>query len=511
MKTTLTSLKSGALALSLCAGLVLLNTSPGYAQSPFGSAPGDQNQALLDSARSGDTARALSLLDGADNINIAEADGSTALHHAVLNNDQALVQALLRSGADVNARSRYGITPIYLAALNGSAETTAALLAAGANANEVYNEGETVLMTAARTGDHETVALLLENGAEVDAREKWHGQTALMWAMAQGNSNLVELLVSHGADINARSSLEEWERQTTEEPRAKWLPPGAMTPLLFAAREGCLSCIAPLLENGADINAATPKDITPLLMAIINGEYDIAWALIEAGADVNLVDDTGRSPLYAAVDFNIMPESNRPSPDVNHNRHSAFELMELLLENGADVNVQLETMAPYRLKLDRGNDTMLTTGTTPFLRAAKSADIAAMNLLLAWGADATLGTSQGINPLMTAANLGTRESDTTGRYKTQAEMIDAIQICLDQGLDINARSNAGQTAVFGAAMFGLSEVVQFLYDNGAELDYTDNSDRSPLDAAMGRAGGYGFAGFDGVVHEETAALIESLL
>ena len=474
-------------------------------------AQSSQDLELLAAAKAGDGERARILLDGADNVSIGEADGTTALHYAVLNNDMTLAAALLRAGADVNAHTRYNITPLYLAARNGSASMTRALLDAGASANEMFSEGETVLMTAARTGDVDTVKVLLDAGAEVDAREDWHGQTPLMWAAAQKHPQVIALLEDYGADINATSAMEEWERQVTMEPRDKWLPPGAMTPLHFAAREGCLDCIGTLLELGADIDAVTPKGITPLLMAIINGHYDVAWQLIEAGADIHISDNTNRSPLYAAVHFNIMPESNRPSPYTIPNAHTAFDLIENLLARGADVNQQLTSMIPYRLKLDRGTDSMLVAGTTAFLRAAKSADLDAMKILLQYGADPTLATEQGINPLMTAANLGTKESDTTGRYKTQSEVIAAIRLCLDQGVDINARDNNGRTAIFGAANFGLTEVVQFLHDQGAELDYEDRSGLSPLQAAMGMAGGYGFVGLDGVFHEETVALIEKIL
>ena len=466
---------------------------------------------LLAAIKAGDTRTAQLLLDGVSNVNVSEADGTTALHYAVLNNDTKLVAELLRKDADVNARSRYGVTAIYLAAQNGNADVLEALLDAGASPNEEYREGEHVLMTAARTGDYASVETLLEAGAEVDAREQWHGQTALMWASAQQHASLIVLLVKHGADVNALSSIEEWERQITEEPRDKWLPPGGMSPLQFAAREGCVACVAPLLEEGANIDAATPKGITPLLTALINGHYDVAWELIEAGANVNLNDDTNRSPLYAAVDFNIMPESNRPAPDVFGNTHTAFELIELLIAKGADVNVQLSQAAPYRLKLDRGTDSMLVAGTTPFLRAAKSADIAAMNLLLQHGADPAISTSQGINPLMTAANLATKESDTTGRYKTEALIIEAIRICIQQGLDVNAKAKDGRTAIFGAATFGLNDVLKFLHEQGAILDYTDSKGLSPLDAAMGKAGGFGFVGNDGVFWEDTVALIQELM
>ena len=466
---------------------------------------------LLLAVKAGESNNALVLLDGATDVNRPEADGMTALHYAVLNNDLAIVAALIDAGADVSATSRYGVTPVYLAAQNGSAAVLAVLIDAGADPNQLYHEGETALMTAARTGDYATVELLLEKGAKIEEREQWHGQTALMWAAAENHADLIPLLVAHGAKVNATSNVEVWERQITDEPRDKWLPPGGMTPLMFAAREGCLACVAPLLEAGADINATTPKGITALLGAIINGHYDVAWALVEAGADVNLRDDTGRSPLYAAVDFNIMPESNRPAPDVYVNEHSAFDLIQLLIDKGADVNAQLSTQAPYRLKLDRGTDTMLVAGTTPFLRAAKSADVDVMKLLLAHGADPHLATVQGVDPLMTAANLATKESDTTGRYKTQAQIIDAIRICLEQGLDVNARANDGRSAIFGAATFGLTEVVKFLHEQGAELDYQDSKGLGPLDAAMGKAGGYGFVGNDGVFHEETVTLIQSLL
>lgn len=475
------------------------------------AAQNDQDLALLEAVKIGDQARARVLLDGADDINLGEADGMTALHYAVLNNQVNLASTLIRAGADANTRTRYGITPIYLAARNGSRAMTEILLNAGASANETFNEGETVLMTAARTGDVQTVKALLDAGAVVDAREDWHGQTPMMWAAAQKHSEVIALLEEYGAQVNATSSLEEWERQITMEPRDKWLPPGVMSPLHFAAREGCLDCITTLLELGADIDTTTPKGITPLLFAIINGHYDAAWELIESGADVNLSDDTNRSPLYAAVNFNIMPESNRPSPYVTPNDHSAFDLMKNLLERGADVNQQLSSMIPYRLKLDRGTDGMLVAGTTAFLRAAKSADIAAMELLLEYGADPTLTTVQGINPMMTAANLGTKESDTTGRYKTESEIIQAIQLCLDQGLDINAMDNSGRTAMFGAATFGLTDVVSFLNAHGAILNYEDSKGVSPLEAAMGQAGGYGFVGNDGVFHEQTVALIQGLM
>jgi ankyrin repeat protein len=322
---------------------------------------------------------------------------------------------------------------------------------------------------------------------------------------------MVRELLAHHADVNARSNEEEWERQRTAEPREKWLPPGGLTPLLFAARESCVECIPILAKAGADVNATTPDGISPIVMALINGHYDAAGALIAAGTDPNLADYTGRTALYAAIDFNTMPNSNRPAPEVLENKLSAFDIARMLLDKGAEINPRLTQMPPYRAKLDRGNDTMLSAGTTPFLRAAKAADLPAMKLLLEHGADPTLGpTRSGITPLMAAAGLGTNEADTTGRHKTQQEAIAAIQMLLDLGIDVNAKASDGRTALHGAALQGYNDVIKFLASKGADVNAKDTKGFTPLDTALGLAGGFGFSGREGVRRDDTAAVIREL-
>ena len=405
---------------------------------------------------------------------------------AVRADDLAKVNKLLAAGADAKAANRYGVTPLYLACQNANPAMIERLLKAGVDPNSVSTEGETALMTVARTGVVEAAKVLLDHGAKVDAREEWHGQTALMWAVDEQHPAMAKELIAHGADVNAVSNINKWERQVTSEPRDKWLPLGGLTPLLFAARQGCVECANVLLEGGAKINTTDPDGISPVLLAIINGHYDVAGFLLNKGADPNLADDTGRTALFSAVDFNTMPADNRPAPKVIDNQISSLDLIKLLLDKGANVNAQLKKQQPYRAKLDRGDDTMLTTGTTPLLRAAKAADIPAMRLLLAKGADPKLATRAGITPLMAAAGLGSKEEDSTGRFKTEEEAIEAIQLCLDAGVDINAANGQGQTALHAAALKGYDKVVQFLADHGANLSVKDRQGKTPLDAALGR-------------------------
>jgi ankyrin repeat protein len=473
------------------------------------SAPPDTR--LADAVKKGDKVSAAALLQQKVDVNAPEVDGTTALHWAVRSDDLALVDKLIAGGAKVNVANRYGVTPLYLASLNGSAPMLDKLLKAGADANEVGTEGETALMTAARTGNVDAAKVLLAHGATIDSKDDWRGQTALMWAAAQNHPDMVKELLAHGADVNARSNVVKWERQQSAEPREKWLPLGGFTPIMLAAREGSVACIPILAAAGGDVNAADPDGYTPLIFALMNGHYDAANVLLDKKADPNLAHKSGVTPLYAAVDAHTMPESNRPSPKEIDNDLTSFDVIKALVAHGANVNVQLKQQQPYRTKLDRGDDTMLGAGTTPLVRAGKAADVVVVKFLLENGADPKIAGRGGINPLMAAAGVGTKEEDTTGRHKTSADMIETVKLLLAAGLDINAAESTGRTALHGAALQGFDPVVQFLVENGAKLDVKDRNGRTPLDLAMGLAGSAGFDGSAAVPHESTAALLRKLM
>jgi ankyrin repeat protein len=493
----------------LCA---LLCAAYGFAfGAGTGNNTGKPGSRLLDAIKSGDRASAISLIQQKADVNAAEPDGTTAIMWASRRDDLDLAERLIRGGADVKAANRYGVTALSLACLNGNAAMIEKLLAAGADPNAAGAEEETPLMTVAHAGSVPAAKALLAHGAKVDARESWHGETALMWAAAQKHPEMMSTLIAAGADVNAMSTVVKWERQTTAEPREKWLPIGGFTPLMFASREGCVECLKVLIDAKANVNQADPDGITPMVNALMNGHTDVAAYLVEHGADPNLADKTGRAALYAAVDFHTVPASNRPAPTENDNNMSSVDLIRLLLAHGASVNMQLKAQIPYRTKVDRGSDTMLTTGTTPMIRAAKAGDFAVMALLLENGGDAKLTTRNGVNALMAAAGLGTKEEDTVGRKKTEKDVIESVTLCLKAGVDINAKDSRGQTALHGAAQKGWDQVVRYLADHGAKLDVKDTKGLTPLDAAMGLAGGLGFDNTTGDVHESTAALLRQLM
>jgi ankyrin repeat protein len=461
----------------ICAALIAL------AAGVLRGAPPDLP--LIDAVKAGnrDAVRAL-LKQPAAAFKAVEGDGTTALHWAVRADDLELARMLLAAGADVKAATREGVTPLSVAAVNGSARMTAVLLEAGANANAVMPEGETILMTAARTGRPEVIETLLRHGADVNARENWFGETALIWAAAENHADAVKVLVAHGADVNARSKALDVPRRRNGQ---SILPLGSWTPLMYAARQGALDATKALIAAGADRNQTDPDGATALVLAIINANYDAAAALIETGADPNIGDKEAKmAALYAAVDMHRLAVGHgRPNPTPS-GELDAVDVVKLLLAHGANPNATL--IAPLFQRQHTGGDRALGEGSTPFMRAAKSGDVAVMKLLLAAGADPQRTQPNGANALMLAAGLGWRDgSPAAPAYDQGSELdaTDAIRLCMDSGLDINATTTTGETALHAAVSGrGALAIVKFLVENGANLSAKNKQGRTPLEVAV---------------------------
>ena len=508
MKTWLAStlLMMALPAATLLAAALPAAALPGAAGPVFAK----QGAPLVELAQSGQSAQAIALIEQGADVNAASADGSTALLWAVHRDDRPLIRRLLKAHAQVATANRYGATAMLEAAAFGDVAVMEQLLEAGADPGTANPDGETALMFVAHTSNVKAAQLLLEHGAQVDATERLRSQTALHFAAAQSQPAMVQLLLRHHANPNARTVINKDQRQVSPEPRVQWRPPGGLTPLLYAARQGCLQCVQILLKAGAAVNMNDPDGISPLLIATENFHFDTAVYLLKAGANPNHWDWWGRTPLYAAVDLNTLPyggRADRPSLDTT----TSLKMIEVLLDAGANPNAQLKLFPPFRqIGSDRGADEMLTIGTTPLIRAAKAGDTAAIRLLLAHGAKADLCNNLGITPLMAAAGLGSNEIDTRGKYVTQKEANAAIDLLVAAGADINAVDNRGRSALHGAAYWGWDDVVRNLVRHHADLSVKDSRGHTPVDTAMGRADGHGRGGAGKVVNEATAKLLQQL-
>ena len=469
-------------------------------------------QELLELASRGETQSVLAALDDPALVSAVQPDGSSLLHWAVYYDDVQLVDSLLAMGADASLLNHYGASPMSQAAIVGNPAVIAALLQAGVDPNAGYADGQTALMMLARTDNLAAARVLLAAGADVNVVEQFRGQTALMWAAAQQQPEMLKLLLEHGADPNVRSTLNNWQRQVTAEPRMKVMPVGGLTPLLYAVREGCTLCTQYLIEAGADVQMTDPEGISPLIMACLNAHWDSARLLLEAGAYIDKWDIYGRSPLYATVDYNTIPHGGRVDK-VSSDLTSSFEFLSMLLAAGANPNLQLKLLPPFReLELDRaarGDRLLLIAGTTSLIRAARGADVEAIEILLEHGALIDLPNDNGDTALIAAAGYGQEPGATRGRFRTQAEALLATQALLaNGGADINHQNKAGITALHAAADQGWSDIVALLLDHGADPLIEDSFGTTALDYALGRGGRFNSGGGGGNVSPDTAALLE---
>ncbi len=118
--------------------------------------------------------------------------------------------------------------------------------------------------------------------------------------------------------------------------------------------------------------------------------------------------------------------------------------------------------------------------------AALTADAELMRTLATLGANPLLPNADNSTPLMAAAGLATRSPGEDAG--TESEVLEAVQVLLDLGADVNAVDNNGETAMHSAAYKNLPKVVKFLAARGAKIDLWNRSGTfgwTPLAIAVG--------------------------
>jgi ankyrin repeat protein len=467
---------------------------------------------LIGAVQRQDAEAARALIDEGVDVNITRADGATALAWAVHWDDEGTAGLLIERGADPNRANDLAVTPLMLASTNRSAAMVERLLDAGADPNLARPNGETALLLGSRAGDVGVVRALLAHGADVTAKTS-RGFTALIFAAAEGHTAVVGVLVETGADLSARTEaiLPPPARPRRSRPETEGYEPlrlrknqalvisqlnqdgdgdprraqGGFTPLLYAAMAGSLDTVRLLMSAGADVNESAPDGVTPLILTLTRGieeglwllpggrNEDIALFLLENGADPTLAE-AGYTALHVASATGQMTA------------------VTALIARGADPNTPV-TMPKRLMEALIPGDAYLTTGwvsqidATPFMLAAKSVDVDMMRLLLEHGADPLLTAKGGANALMLAAGLAKRHASDVGYFIWHEDQaIEAIALAMASGLDINAATDRGETALHGAVRHAAHDVMRFLVDEGADLDaVTMWNDQTALRLAQG--------------------------
>lgn len=235
-----------------------------------------------------------------------------------------------------------------------------------------------------------------------------------------------------------------------------------MPPVTWAAMMGQTEAVRLLLQQGADVNGRNRDGNTALHLAMFLGRAETAELLLKSGADVNARNDDGATP----VDVLGVPWG---MTQLAFGALGIVELEQEQVEAGrAKIREMLSADAKFGTKIlpNSQNNSISAVGLS---EAAFTGDVAAMKQALADGADPnTKDPQSGGTLLATAALMGHTE---------------IVELLLEHGADINAKSQDGGTALHAAAFLGRAETVKLLLEKGADTTLRNNMGGTAIDGA----------------------------
>ncbi|KAJ1468621.1 ankyrin repeat-containing domain protein [Baffinella frigidus] len=347
--------------------------------------------------------------------------------------------------------------PLWFAASKGDIQQARALVLSGVNIEEVGGRApfrETPLETAVEEGYFEMAQMLLDNGADIHSRNVTDGGSLLHGTVKHSSTGMALLLINNGADVSA-------------------LDDNGQTPLHRVAqthfgrhpmyRDLGMVAARLLLDHGAHVSAIDNFGRTPLHWAALHGYTPVVRQLLESGADVSITDNEGATAVASgsvgqaedliAAGANLEQLgggggrpycSETPLQMAVENGHC--ELAQLLLDNGANMNVR-----------------NVTDGGTPLHSAVKQVSDH-MTILLLWnGADVSARDDYGETPLHRVASTYWG----TGPWCRNIGASTA-QLLIDNNARVSVRDKHGKTPLHLAAYYDHAPVVQVLLANGAD-------------------------------------------
>ena len=294
-----------------------------------------------------------------------------------------------------------------------------------------------------------------------------------MWAAAQHHADVAQLLVTRGAELNARTKvwhqLENTAGNTNPIGNFK-MAHGGSTPLLFVARNGDVATARVLIDGGADPNDIAAAGTSALVVAAHSGHGRLGIYLLEEGADPNS-SDAGYTALHAAT------------------LRGQVDLVDALLEHGADVNAVVEHGTPGRRFSADYSIRYQTIGANAFWLAAKYGEPEIALALAEHGANPFVTPGSGTSSLQAAIGLPRGNEDRRNRGLGSSQLdrateegltLDVANIVLDLGVNVNKADQQGNTPLHDAVRVGFKSVVELLASHGADVNATNEQGETPL-------------------------------
>jgi ankyrin repeat protein len=263
---------------------------------------------------------------------------ASEIHAAAKAGDIGEVQRLLDAGTEVDAKDERGFTPLLAAVYGGHRETVELLIERGADIGYRHpafgTAADLSFQLECQRGYSGATEFLVSKGAGFDPGGVGpRGLNRLRVAVMLGSADMVRLLIDQSADVNAAS------------------PRDGRVALLWAAQKGHLEIAAALVNAGADVNRIDEAGIAPIQWAVENGHVDVVSALIDAGARLDLREESSgqtllhRVSIYGHADIAAILLSRNPDPNAKDAaqktpvhyacKYGHKKLAELLVDNGA--------------------------------------------------------------------------------------------------------------------------------------------------------------------------------
>ena len=386
-----------------------------------------KNRALYWASSKGHVEIVAMLLDNGADVNVnVKTDDLTALMLASLGGHIETVETLLKYGADVNAKDNKGYTALMRANMFGHPEIVRLLLNAGADVNATNKYGDTALIEASRKGHTEIVRLLLNTGADVTAKTNKYGDTALYLASREGHTEIVALLT---AAIEAEKKVKGHKQEAMKLVRHRDVKiPSLYTSIQRQMSTGDRSSVFNHFGMRPPGKLGGKRKTRKTRSKRQRGGVSEAQRNDELLNLIDLNDPDVRVVIANLLEEGVSPVAKNTALLIA-SRKGYVELVEMLLNNGADVNAT-----------DNNGDTALS-----FASQNGHTEIVAM--LLAARADVNIKSDFGGTALMLASLRGHTE---------------IVAKLLAARADVNAENNYGQTALSLASLNGHTDIVKLL-------------------------------------------------
>ena len=358
-------------------------------------------------------------------------DIHVAFMTAVEKGDEPLVERLIQIGVQVNAPGGDGKTALVKAA--GSCRAPHLKIMERLLKLSTPEMIQEACAEAADQGHECLVELCLNYGAKLDAPNQC-GSSLLSSALTYGRYKVAELLLKRGAQ-RLPSTVEE--------------------ALIKAVKEGDVTVVTMLLDQGADIN--TPScwwyaDSRPLMVASAQGNIPMVTLLLTRGADISLKDEEGSTAFTRAAEKG----------------HTV--IMELLLGHGAIADTKRALMS---------NDQVRAVFERLLENEKQFDKMAALRHALSSGDKLTAEW------LFNSVKIDIQEALMLSASSGNSDL---VRLCLERRADVNVPDREGKTALMVAAEAGGKEVVALLLEAGAHGAPKDSKGRDALYRASRKGG-----------------------